>query len=238
MRCARPTPTSNLKANEYLYRRVDLEDVVSAHLLPLERAPRSASAGTSSAPPRLHARGPRRVAQRRARRGAPPRPRLRGDLRPPRLDDVREHRARLRQLTRARRAGLGSALRLPPRARQRRRRRGSAQPAGPRVGARATTPRPSGPTRRRQLGSSGSVTPLPRCTARDRRALAVPSQRPGELAVLRCRPALTARTADRAVPSRSAERRLLHHGAANSHPSCELRRLIDPMLGSTRGRSL
>jgi nucleoside-diphosphate-sugar epimerase len=28
----------NLKANEYLYRRVDLEDVVSAHLLALERA--------------------------------------------------------------------------------------------------------------------------------------------------------------------------------------------------------
>ena len=29
----------NLKANEYLYRRVELEDVVSAHLLALERAP-------------------------------------------------------------------------------------------------------------------------------------------------------------------------------------------------------
>ena len=29
----------NLKANEYLYRRVDLEDVVSAHLLALERGP-------------------------------------------------------------------------------------------------------------------------------------------------------------------------------------------------------
>jgi UDP-glucose 4-epimerase len=29
----------NLKANEYLYRRVDLEDVVSAHLLAAERAP-------------------------------------------------------------------------------------------------------------------------------------------------------------------------------------------------------
>ncbi len=28
----------NLKANEYLYRRVDLEDVVSAHLLALDRA--------------------------------------------------------------------------------------------------------------------------------------------------------------------------------------------------------
>jgi UDP-glucose 4-epimerase len=29
----------NIKANEYLYRRLDLEDVVSAHLLALERAP-------------------------------------------------------------------------------------------------------------------------------------------------------------------------------------------------------
>jgi nucleoside-diphosphate-sugar epimerase len=29
----------NIKANEYLYRRVDLEDVVSAHLLAAERAP-------------------------------------------------------------------------------------------------------------------------------------------------------------------------------------------------------
>lgn len=29
----------NVKANEYLYRRVDLEDVVAAHLLALERAP-------------------------------------------------------------------------------------------------------------------------------------------------------------------------------------------------------
>jgi UDP-glucose 4-epimerase len=29
----------NLKANEYLYRRVDIEDVVSAHMLAAERAP-------------------------------------------------------------------------------------------------------------------------------------------------------------------------------------------------------
>ncbi len=31
----------NIKANELLYRRVDLEDVVSAHLLALEKAARS-----------------------------------------------------------------------------------------------------------------------------------------------------------------------------------------------------
>lgn len=32
-------PDANAKANEYLYRRVDVEDVVSAHLAALERAP-------------------------------------------------------------------------------------------------------------------------------------------------------------------------------------------------------
>ncbi|MDQ1366928.1 MAG: hypothetical protein QOE57_2970 [Acidimicrobiaceae bacterium] len=32
-------PDANIKANEYLYRRVDIEDVVSAHLLALVRAP-------------------------------------------------------------------------------------------------------------------------------------------------------------------------------------------------------
>jgi UDP-glucose 4-epimerase len=32
-------PDENLKVNEYLYRRVDIEDVVSAHLLAVERAP-------------------------------------------------------------------------------------------------------------------------------------------------------------------------------------------------------
>src|SRR6201994_636206 len=32
-------PDANIKANEYLYRRVDLQDVADAHLLALERAP-------------------------------------------------------------------------------------------------------------------------------------------------------------------------------------------------------
>ena len=31
---------ANVKANEYLYRRVDMEDVVSAHLLAMEKAHR------------------------------------------------------------------------------------------------------------------------------------------------------------------------------------------------------
>ena len=30
---------ANLKANEFLYRRVDIEDVVSSHVLALEKAP-------------------------------------------------------------------------------------------------------------------------------------------------------------------------------------------------------
>ncbi len=36
----------NLKANELLYRRVEIEDAVAAHLLAIERAPRSASGST------------------------------------------------------------------------------------------------------------------------------------------------------------------------------------------------
>jgi nucleoside-diphosphate-sugar epimerase len=37
----------NLKVNEFLYRRVDIEDVVSAHLLALRRRRRSDLDGTS-----------------------------------------------------------------------------------------------------------------------------------------------------------------------------------------------
>ena len=42
---------ANVKANELLYRRVDLDDVVTAHRLAMERAPMSVSVGTSSLPP-------------------------------------------------------------------------------------------------------------------------------------------------------------------------------------------
>ena len=41
----------NIKANEYLYRRVDIEDVVSAHLLAEDHAPHWAMPSTSSAQP-------------------------------------------------------------------------------------------------------------------------------------------------------------------------------------------
>ena len=109
----------NLKANEYLYRRVDLEDVVDAHLLALEQAPAIGFGRyVVSATHAVHARGPDRTAQRRAGRRAPALPRLRSAVRAARLDDVREHRARLRELTRARGARLAAALRLPARARQ------------------------------------------------------------------------------------------------------------------------
>ena len=39
-----PTPMRNLKANEFLYRRVDIADVVDAHLLAVAHAARLASA--------------------------------------------------------------------------------------------------------------------------------------------------------------------------------------------------
>lgn len=43
---------ANVKANEFLHRRVDLQDVVDAHLLAIEKCRGSASGGTSSARPR------------------------------------------------------------------------------------------------------------------------------------------------------------------------------------------
>ena len=42
----------NLKVNELLYRRVDIEDVVSAHLCALEKAPALGFGASSSARPR------------------------------------------------------------------------------------------------------------------------------------------------------------------------------------------
>ena len=103
----------NLKVNELLYRRVDLEDVV-------ERAPARAGARARARLRPLHrqrhhavhAGRPRGAARRRPRGRAPPRARVRGGLRRARLDDAPEHRARLRQRPGARRPRLGAALRL------------------------------------------------------------------------------------------------------------------------------
>ena len=69
----------NLKVNELLYRRVDLEDVVSAHRLALERAPRAGLRPLHHQ--RDHAvaaRGLRAAARRCARRGAALGPGIRG----------------------------------------------------------------------------------------------------------------------------------------------------------------
>ena len=80
--CARAYEDANVKVNELLYRRVDIEDVVER--APAARSsarPRSASAATSSARRRRSPAGPGRPARRRAGRRAPAVPRLRGGLR-------------------------------------------------------------------------------------------------------------------------------------------------------------
>ncbi len=112
----------NLKVNEFLYRRVDIEDVVSAHRLALERAPaigfgRYIISSTLAVHARRSERHPRRPSGRRgaALSGLP------GHLRRARLEHVPVDRARIRQRARAPRARLVASLRLPPRARSPRR---------------------------------------------------------------------------------------------------------------------
>ncbi len=103
----------NLKVNEYLYRRVDIEDAVSAHLLALERAPAIGfaryiiSATTPFVPDdaaALRTDAPRVLAD--ANTG------LRSGVSAARLADVSRHRSRVRQRTRAHRTELAAALRL------------------------------------------------------------------------------------------------------------------------------
>ena len=121
---------ANSKANEYLYRRVDIADVVDVHLLALERA---AGIGfgryivSATAPFAQRRRG--RARGERAGRRAPPVPRPRGRVRAARLEDVPPARSRLRQRAGARRARLGAPLRLPARARPVEGGRGLPQPA-------------------------------------------------------------------------------------------------------------
>ena len=109
---------ANLKLNELLYRRVDLEDVVSAHRLALERAPEIGfgryivSATTPFSP-----RRPGGAAHRRAGGGRPPLSLLCGGIRDAGLADVRGHRAGLRERPGPGGAGLDAALGLRPRAR-------------------------------------------------------------------------------------------------------------------------
>ena len=115
---APPTTSPTSQANELLYRRVDIEDVVSAHRLALEKRRLSASRAISSrprtpfsptTPPTLE-----RDAQAVTRRLFPD---CRLALRQARLADVPLHRSRLRQPRRGRRARLAAAIRLPPRPR-------------------------------------------------------------------------------------------------------------------------
>ena len=121
----------NLKVNELLYRRVDLEDVVSAHRLALERAP-SIGFGryivTATTPfTREH------LADLRADApcgGASTLSALRRALPAARMEVVAEHRARLRERAGATRPRLVTALRLRLRARAPRAGRGPTQPSG------------------------------------------------------------------------------------------------------------
>ena len=101
-RVAAAYDVANAQVNELLYRRVDIEDVVSAHLLALEKAPALGFARfiVSATTPfsRDDARG---AARGRGGGGAPPVPRLRGALRQARLAHVPVDRSRLRQPRRA-----------------------------------------------------------------------------------------------------------------------------------------
>ena len=103
-----PYTDANIKTNELLYRRVDIEDVVSAHLLAARHAP---SAGFEVHHQRHHALlTPRRggTAQRRPACGPPLRAGLRGRICTARLDDAAGHRSRLRQRPGARRTRLAA----------------------------------------------------------------------------------------------------------------------------------
>jgi UDP-glucose 4-epimerase len=110
---------ANVKANELLYRRVDLDDVVSAHRRAMDRA---ADIGFGryivSATTPFGARRPRTTAYRCPCRGAPILPRLRECLCRARVADVSHYRACVCQQSGRRGAGMGPALRLPSRARQ------------------------------------------------------------------------------------------------------------------------
>ena len=102
---------ANLKVNELLYRRVDLEDVVDAHRLALERAPdarlrplhRQRHDAVHAGRSRVAARG------RAGRRGAPCTGLCRA-LRAAGMAHVRRDRARVRERRRAARPRLGAAL--------------------------------------------------------------------------------------------------------------------------------
>ena len=143
---------ANLKVNELLYRRVDLEDVVErAPARARARAASSASAATSSAPRRRS----RATTSRELRADAPavvraPRPRVRASCTTRRgWRMFPTHRARLRQRARARASSAGRRATTSRHALERlaRRRGRRAARSPPRSAPRATTPSRPGRTR-------------------------------------------------------------------------------------------
>ncbi len=120
----------NLKVNELLYRRVDIEDAVQAHVLALQRAPEigfgryiiSATTPFAEADLSELRRDPPAVVARLV-------PEYAARLRAARLADAAVDRSCLRQRAGARAARLGASLRLPLRAGATPCRRGSAQRA-------------------------------------------------------------------------------------------------------------
>ena len=143
---------ANLKVNELLYRRADLEDIVTAHRLALEKAPElgfgryiisATTPFTREDLAELHTDAPAVVARHAPGYAA---------LRAARLADVRHDRARLRQRGRAPRPRLDAALRLRVRARAARRAaRSGAASSRSRSAPRATTPSRPGRTRSAEL---------------------------------------------------------------------------------------
>ena len=107
------TPTTTSRPNEYLYRRVDIEDVVDAHLCALDRARaigfgRYIISATTPFVARMLAELRRDApAARASPRAATGRPVCRA-----RLADAAGDRSRLRQRARARRARVAAAPRL------------------------------------------------------------------------------------------------------------------------------
>ena len=127
---ARAMPTRTSRRTNFSYRRVDIEDVVSAHLLAVEQAPRARLRPLHHQ--RDHAVPPEDlagIARRCAARAAAARAGVRSRICAARLAHVSRHRPGLRQRARARRARLAAAPRLRRRHRAlaRRRRPGAAR---------------------------------------------------------------------------------------------------------------
>ena len=209
----------NLKVNELLYRRADLEDIVGAHRCALERAPAigfgryivtATTPFTRADLAELRADAPA-VLRRRC-------PGYEAVYERARLADVRRHRPRLRQRAGARGARLAPALRLRPRARAARGGRGPAQRARARRRRQGLPPGLDRALHRaltRRNAASGSGPELRRSADRlpARAASSMPQFGTRRSAGARAAPrtALAGRVSGRAPsPCRSAVRRPVH----------------------------